>query len=223
MSTENEYIEFIQKVAQYEKNWWLADLVYLQAVKCLDDVRKDLTTLNKDHVDEIIMPFLVTWGQMARSISQVEEKDWNGLVEKLRKQKSNLDHLNKWKLLDITFDNETKEAIKSLYGAVQVKYVGPTSVSKILHLLAPEVLPIWDDQLRGKRPKGYEVKATPEGYVKYMEKMQEIAVKFFPHGADQVIQDISKHLTQGREEILEAKTVAKLIDEFVWTKCHEKG
>jgi len=68
-------------------------------------------------------------------------------------------------------DKEVKERIIKIYKILSsfngVKFVGAT---KVMHFLYPDVFIMWD----GKIIKQYKAKTSPEGYIDFAKKMQEM-------------------------------------------------
>ena len=73
---------------------------------------------------------------------------------------------------DTDFNNEEiKNKIMKIYEIISafegIRYVG---ASKVMHFLCPEMFVMWDSKII----KHYQLKTSPEGYISFMKKMQEM-------------------------------------------------
>lgn len=131
-------------------------------------------------------------------------------------------------LIDVDF-NETLEglgitvgeAICQLYPKLDM-LVGPTGASKVLHLLLPKLIVMWDDCIR----KHYGVEPVDcEDFIEFQTKMKELleeAVKDF----------MSEHRIPGRKDVIQEilklrykdklKPITKLIDEYNWATITQR-
>jgi len=131
-------------------------------------------------------------------------------------------------LLDINLDDkEIEDAIKEAYDSAEVKYIGATAISKILHLLNPELFVMWDDDIRKK----YKVAGSVAGYLEFL--------KLVKREVEEAIEEEARKRGCGKKEIAERicrelpsnklgskyneKTLAKLIDEYNWWIVHYSG
>lgn len=205
------FSRFLHKVAEYEKNQRLAELVYLQAVKELrcDGVTEDICNLKKSHMNEIIKPFLVTWGEMGRHIKQLTESDWEELLHNLQDAQKAFKGLKGKTLLNADFD-ALSDFIKCLFKAMEVNHVGATSKSKILHLLNPELFVMWDDRIR----KEGRYQNTAEGYIKFLKTMKSCAEKIVGETGKSPIEFIDAVYRELQDLNTHRKTLAKLVDEY---------
>ncbi len=71
-------------------------------------------------------------------------------------------------------DKEVKERIIKIYSILSsfngVRFVGAT---KVMHFLHPNVFVMWDRKII----RQYKAKTSPEGYIEFMKKMQEMYKK----------------------------------------------
>ncbi|MEM2179118.1 MAG: hypothetical protein QXI49_07555 [Candidatus Methanomethylicaceae archaeon] len=158
---------------------------------------------------------------MGRSINRVEDSEWEQLTKQLHNYKEAFQKLLNKSLLNINFDNEEiKNAIKKVYNSVKIKHIGATAISKILHLLNPELFVMWDDDIRKK----YKVAGNEKGYLEFL--------KLVKREIEEVIEDKAKKIRCSKEEIIKRicqelpsnklgkeykrKSLAKLIDEYNW-------
>ena len=93
-------------------------------------------------------------------------------------------------------------------------FLGPTGASKALHLLLPNLIVLWDTQIR----KDYGIGDDADGFLKF-QKMMKLLL-------DDAIADFVKEHKVGRHDAIQGilrlrygaqpKGLAKLVDEFNW-------
>jgi hypothetical protein len=130
-----KYADLVEGIRNFENTFWFGEYVYFKALEKLEPVRTDLSKLEtKEHVEGIIKIFLIQWGAMGR-IANRRDLDWEQLAKQLRSSKEAFQKLQGKSLLDIDLDDKrVKDAIKRTYEAAKIKHIGPTTISKILHL-----------------------------------------------------------------------------------------
>lgn len=226
-----KYKELIEKILLNEDVYWFAEFVYFKALEQLRDIREDISKLKlKEHMECVISIFLFQWGQMARTVGR-KGTEWEKLTDNLRSQKGAFQKLQYENLLSINFDDEeVAEHIKNIYGSAKVKNIGATAISKILHLLNPELFVMWDFKIRKMYKDKYPaVRESANGYLEFLKAVQR-EIK-------EAIQEESKRSGRSEQEIVEKictqlpskklgpeynrKTLAKLVDEYNWTVAHE--
>ena len=206
-----EFKEFIIVVKEFEIEVGFADILYLEAIKKLENVRGDLEELKPIIARRIIKPFLATWGRMGRNVER-EDFDWKGLVKNIRMQKENLDELKGETLLKIVFDHRTSDLIRKIYNGIEVRHLGATGISKILHLLNPELFVMWDERIRKQIRKDKVFRGSAEGYLEFLKWMQkELDGATKGHSIDEIWREIDG-------EYIDRKTLPKLADEYCWWK-----
>ncbi|WP_456472867.1 hypothetical protein [Methanocaldococcus sp.] len=202
------YKGFIRMINIWMDRYELDDVIYEKIVKELD--WRTLTP----RIAYNIVRFLELW--RVRNPPR-EPRDIKKLVNVI-KSNSVQRYLNilKGKSLTTLNIDKYKKPIEYLYTELQnIKGVGPTAVTKILHLLNPHVFVMWDEKIRTH----YGIKnenPTSEDYIKFMKKMKCLALKFLKYYArDNNIKNleyaerkISKHHRN--------KPLSKLIDEYNW-------
>ena len=204
--TPEEVVKYIHK---NEEENWLAECIYFGALDALNEVQKDLSKLdNEVHVERVLKPFLIQWGMMIRTLAR-RDVDWAQLGHVLRNLEPLLKILRNKSFLHIRFDD--KEISKTIKGAYEelgsVKHVGATAVSKILHLMNPEIFVMWDEKICGM----YNVRGSTEGYLEFLDKNQRLLEDIFCE------EECNELRSKYRN-----KTLAKLIDEFNWYIANEE-
>lgn len=217
--------EFRKRVEESERRYWLPEFIYFKALENLEDIRADLNKLEQAHVEEIIRMFLINWGRMGRTVER-KDTEWSELTERLRNSNEFFQKLRGLNFLDVEFNEEVTSAIRDAYKSAKVKNIGPTAISKVLHLLNPELFVMWDEDIRDE----YRVKGNANGYIEFLKKMQneidealEEEAKNRGYSKDEVARRICEELTgeKLRRELTRKKTLAKLIDEYNWMLCHQ--
>ncbi|MEM1508498.1 MAG: hypothetical protein QW291_03365 [Thermofilaceae archaeon] len=219
------YRELVESVRNFEDSFWFGEYMYFKALEMLKEVRVDLGRLELErHVKQIIKMFLAQWGRMGRTVDR-KDLDWKQLTEQLRNSKESFQKLQGKTFLDINLeDKEIADAIIKCYSSAKVDYIGATAISKILHLLNPELFVMWDDDIRRK----YKVAGGAKGYLEFL--------KLVKREVEEAIEEEAKKSGCNKKEIVERicrelpsnklgreygrKTLAKLIDEYNWWVVH---
>lgn len=218
-----KYDDLIRKTDEYERGAELGECIYFGALGRLKDVQEDLTKLDDTkHLKRVIKPFLIQWGMMGRAIGR-KSLDWVRLGARLRNLEPEFKELRKRRLLTIDFgDANISAAIRKIYRELDsIKYIGSgTTISKILHLLNPQIFVMWDADIRKTYRKANDcIRETPEGYLEFLKEIQKEVIimledrrKEVRKGLDEIEQEIS-HNYKG-------KTISKIVDEYNYTKAH---
>ena len=218
------YEEFVKKVNKLEQESELAECLYSKALEMIHEVQGDLRKIDDTrHVRRVIRPFLTQWGMMGRVVGR-KDADWQRLGGVLRSLEGEFQKLRGKKLFTTNLeDQEISSAVKTIYGKLRdIRYLGsPTTISKVLHLLNPELFVMWDKDIREKyRRKNHLVRDTPEGYLEFLKEVK----KFL----EEVLIEYQKATGKGLDEIDSElrsnykKTLSKLVDEYNWVEAHWK-
>jgi len=179
----------------------LDDYFYLRIISELD-----LNSLDPIVTYEYIIRFLELWG-VRRASTQLNPIT---LYEKIVELKP---VLNKFNISLLQADLVKHEVdIKHIFREISlIRYVGPTSASKILHLLKPRFFVMWDRNIA----KYYGFDLTANGYFEFLRKMKR-ALSFL------LEEYTRKYSCRNPEEDLSkqygGKPLTKLIDEYNWLK-----
>ena len=219
------YEEFVESIKNYEDSFWFGEYVYFKALEKLEEVRADLKLLETEkHVKQVIKIFLIQWGRMGRAVDR-KDLDWEQLAKQLRNSKESFQKLQGKSLLDLNLDDEEiEDAIKKAYNSAKVKYIGATAISKILHLLNPELFVMWDDDIRKK----YKVAGNAAGYLEFLKIVKKEIEEAIEEEATrrgcskkEIADRICKELPSNKlGPEYSRKTLAKLIDEYNWWRVH---
>jgi hypothetical protein len=227
-----KYADLVEDIRNFEDTFWFGEYVYFKALEKLEPVRTDLNKLEtKEHVKGIIKIFLIQWGMMGGTVNR-KDLDWEQLAKQIRSSKEAFRKLQGKSLLDIDLDDEgVKDAIKRTYEAAKIKHIGPTAISKILHLLNPEIYVMWDEEIRKKYKKKYKITKNAEGYLNFLNRMQVEVKEALGERAKEkgcsereIAEEICRELPSkklGQE--YSRKTLAKLVDEYNWWFAHKKN
>ena len=197
--------EFVEFVNQYEKKYKVLDMTYFKAVKDIRNIKLD--ELTHFHVVSILRPYLLKWGRMGRVLGY---KGCTRIAEKLGEMKNQFDEFQNQTLTTVDIDEKSNK-IKALYDELvnakwksdkgRTKRVGPTSTSKVLHLVIPDLFMIWDNKIR----KTYEFKDNGIEYVRFLASMQNWCKEL-----GMIVENLQTQY---------GKSLTKIIDEYNWKKC----
>jgi hypothetical protein len=215
-----KYKDLIDKVNKYHyKN----EPIYFEAIADLEELRKDLTKLDDTkHLIGIVKPFLIKWGRMGRVVGR-EGLDWRGLGERLRSSEKDFDNLRKERFRTINFEKDKiSDSITSIYGKIDpIEYLGsPTTISKTLHLLNPEIFVMWDRDIRKEYKKeNRRIRDNSEGYLEFLKETQELirdVLNDRKKDSGKELDEIEKEIRNKYKDI----TLAKIIDELNYGAVH---
>ncbi len=103
------------------------------------------------------------------------------------------------------------------------KKKSPVSVAKTLHLIAPNLFPLWDERI-SKKYNCWYYKDPSNAYLKFMKKMKVLSEKIDQEGYIEVLIDrIGRdHLTWRIEDREFHKSILKLLDEYNYARYTKK-
>ena len=197
--------EFLKLVESYENSYEISERVYRDALKKFEIV--ELHNLNENHVDHILKPYFLKWGKMARVLG------FNGcemIGSNLMTMGTQLEKFRQEDLSTIDLINVTSEIVDVYEEIMNIKFkskkgndkrVGPTSASKVLHLVAPNMFIIWDRAIRNY----YGFKETGEEYARFLLNTQNWMKELKP--------------TIERLQHQYERSCVKIVDEYNWIKC----
>jgi len=211
------YKNLIYFIDKYEEEEEFVELLYFEALQRLVAPMNDLRKLDEVlHVERVIKPFLIHWGTMTRVVGR-QNLDWHLLTKTLKKLEPEFSKLRGLKFLEMDFvDPKISNSIEKIFKNIRsIAYIGgPTGLSKIIHLMNPEVFVMWDEGIIGKYHHKYgQIKGTAEGYLRFLRMARvgiEDAFKDYKNLTGKSLENIRTDFQQQYHD----KTVAKLIDEF---------
>lgn len=172
----------------------------------------------EDVLDELIIGFLNSWGCRLPNTSQAALAIRSSLVRAADTVIASADNT----LLDVDLSNRPTAKGHLIAGAYEVMLtahrVGPTTASKILHVLNPALFVMWDMAIRRHYSSVCDSRmASGVDYVVFLRYMQELALSVTEdfasqHGLSESIESyVPRYLGHDRPV-----TLAKLLDEYNW-------
>lgn len=214
------YEEFVKQVNKY---YYKKEPIYFEAIADLEELRKDLTKLDDTkHLIGIVKPFLIKWGRMGRVVGR-EGLDWRGLGERLRSSEKDFGNLREERFQTIDFEkDEISDSITTIYERIDpLEYLGsPTTISKTLHLLNPEIFVMWDIGIRNRfKKKNSYILCNSGGYLEFLKETQREIREALNDRQKMTGNDLDKIEKELRKKY-ENKTLAKLIDQYNYGIAH---
>ncbi len=205
------------------KYYYTKEPIYFEAIADLEELRKDLTKLDDTkHLIGIVKSFLIKWGRMGRVVGR-EGLDWRGLGEGLRSSEKHFGKLREERFQTIDFEKDKiSDSITTIYGKLDpLPYLGsPTTISKTLHLLNPEIFVMWDNDIRKEyKKKNSRIRDNPEGYLEFLKETQKLikdALNDHKKVSGKGLDEIEKEIRNKLKNI----TLAKIIDELNYGAVH---
>lgn len=196
--------EFEDIISKYAEIYELSECIYLNVIKEFSKI-KDLSQLKIIDTKRILEPFLLTWGRMSRVLG----KNGCDLIRKKIIELSNILHrFRSLKLSTINLGKEKNQIIKLFKHISSLKSktrrVGPTGTSKVLHLINPDLFPMWDTKIRIKF-KFY--KGDAEEYFQFLSILK--------HWINDSNLKVKLNVLKKKYH----KSYIKLIDQYSWYKA----
>jgi len=229
-------ITFKQRISQFETDNWFGEYLYFKAIDRVSYPRKAIENLSLVDVTQVMRPFLLMWGQMARTINR-KGTEWEKLHKNLQSKCHVFERFMDLTILEASFDDSIRHDICEVYDAVRVRNIGPTSVGKLLHLLLPDFFVPWDDEIRKNEMNrlGFEKDGQSLSfghscleYARFLEKIHAELNSMLSAASGtegKSITDIIEEVLKIRPEVsterlgpeyIHKKTLAKLFDEYAW-------
>jgi hypothetical protein len=140
------------------------------------------------------------------------------LCSKINELKQQLEQLNlepkQLELLKVNLDNLGQWIRKAFDQIASVRYVGPTSASKILHLLLPGLFVMWDKYIAEE----FRVRMNSQGYLEFLRKSQDTLRSLMNDYRNRGLKD-PKYELYGKYD----KPLTKLLDEYNWLTITRKN
>jgi hypothetical protein len=211
------YRKLLENVGRLEARIGSTEPIYFASIERLGEVREDLTKLDADrHLLGVIKPFLIECGTMARVVGQ-QGLDWTGYGQSIRDMEPHFAKLREKRFITTDFNEEAvSNAVKTVHSGLKrfPKLGGPTVVSKVLHLLNPEIFVMWDGNIRRVyHAKNRHVNEFPEGHLEFVKEAQ----KELKEAVTDHQRETGNSLDQVEQEIggrFKNKTLARIIDEY---------
>lgn len=144
-SSEN----FRKVIEEYFQFFEISECVYRGTMK--EFSQKRLANLTETDTKRILEPFLIMWGRMSRVLG----RDGCEIVrEKITHLSNQLEKYRNKSLIDLNIKKEKQDIIFIFNEFKNTKAtsrnVGQTATSKILHIINPQMFPMWDTKIRSK-------------------------------------------------------------------------
>jgi hypothetical protein len=181
----------------------------------LEKIRRNPEYLTYKEIESILLKFLNDWG------CRITKVNYSSISKVLReffiKNNGRL-YLEE----DIsTFDFDVNESrLEGIFKELdEIKDIGPTSVSKILHITNPCLFVMWDMGIA--KELGYE--HSTKGYFEFLKKMQKYANNILRTFKERFSDEKDLEDFFYRYFKLKRKcTLAKFLDEYNWAKHTKK-
>jgi hypothetical protein len=168
---------------------------------------------NKDK-NKAILSILLSWnfraylrgGRRNLNSKQLNEE----ISDLLNKYSGKIEDLKS--LMKIEFNNENEDFIKELYShLINRKVFGShTGVSKLLHIIKPDLFLMWDIAIRNRYRKKYpHISFSCQGYIEFLKETQKMAKRLFEAKGNQRLKELNKY--NNYEYKL---TIPKALDEY---------
>ena len=199
--------EDLSKIVEiYEKRYGKLEHIYRDVLRKFGTIK--LCNLSEDNIECILNPYFLKWGKMGRVLGF---KGVRRIGDRLKEMDAQLSKFQQEDLITLNLDIMSSK-IANIYDDImntewlskkgKMKRVGPTSASKALHLVAPNLFIIWDRAIRNY----YGFKDNGEGYIRFLANMQDWIRKLKP-----TIERLQKRYK---------KSCTKIIDEYNWMVAH---
>jgi hypothetical protein len=218
-----DYIILLKGVNEFKKEPFPLcpeDRCYTELVQRQRDVWEGLDTITSESVENVVIEFLCRY--MVQYTYRINREELAKALRYLNKHRA---LLAPKRLLDLNFNEsmtfdrgqtsaynvivEMYEAITDVYG------VGPTSASKILHGINPQLFMMWDDNIR---PGFGYFNGDSKDYLNFMADCQKILKKIVKSYQLKFKCDIPVAIKEICEkaypELEVKKSLAKLLDEY---------
>lgn len=181
----------------------------------LERLRNNPDELSIREISEHVILFLNRWKCMVKDDRATAEATKRVLVQSNRV----LRNLRSKTILDIdNLSDLQRNEMVSVYSQFDlIPHFGPTAVSKIVHILKPDLFVMWDDAiLRHYAKMNPQINGTGKGYLAFLSTISKMG--------HEVIRDFRKSYPMGEPEIFLCKklgyslrkSLAKFIDEYNW-------
>ena len=212
-----DYRTLLEGVGLFKRLQVKFDHAYEKYVLDRREVWENLSQIDEDQIKDTIIGFLKAWN--IRNVNRIAP---NSLGRALKELNKYFDVLRGKSLLSLNFDEKVNvdgkemrvsDLIKGIYKRLsEVKGIGSTSASKIMHGAIPELFMMWDENIRS----GYGYASNEVGYIRFMREMQLI------------LRGVIETYGGSQEELCHEaypdakKTLTKLLDEFNYMKFTRK-
>lgn len=193
----------------YQKYW---DRSYFEAYLYLRNYVKHnkIRYIKDEDIKRSISIFFKSWMKMMR-IKWDNPRIIYNIKDAIKIFSPHLEKLKNEKMEELEFGENVRTSIEEIFNGfknieVGRRRLGAVGASKIMHIILPELFPMWDGQMM----YAYGCKNnSAENYIKFMKEMQGKAKELLK-SCNKTKEDLCKEFEFHRER----RTLPKLIDEY---------
>ncbi len=197
---------FRKAIEEFSRIYDISECLYIGTMK--EFAKKELDKLTEIDAKRILEPFLITWGRMSRvlgkkgcDIARLKIIELSDKLEKYRHNSLEDFNINKEKKYLIEIFKEIKNT------KATTRNVGQTATSKILHIINPELFPMWDTKIRIKFGLYH---GSASDYIDFMTETKRW-----------LSSDELKHELEGLSNKYQ-KSKLKILDQYNWYDAWQK-
>lgn len=134
-------------------------------------------------------------------------------------KKDSIEYLNFDSTVKISSKTLRKgEAISHIYDKIsKIRNFGLTSVSKLMHVMNPELFVMWDRKIfEHYREENNRITDTGKGYVEFLKEMKKLAFDIIADFRAQGKSGNPERYLSDKLDLSKTKTLAKFLDEYNW-------
>ncbi len=189
----------------------------------LERLRVNTASLSISDVRWKLIGFLNQWGCRLRDYDDTTARNLHKLIVQIQPQYCKF---NGNSILDLPLSNESlQDEIYQIFSVFLVypnpvyKNFGWTALSKTLHVINPELFPMWDAAIRLEYwSHDRSIDESGRGYIKFMIATQEIAGMLVAEFRNRFGREDLASFLSDRLQIGVSQSLIKFIDEFNWVR-----
>jgi len=195
---EEASISSFEKTLEIWRELYILDDVFYQ--KIISEL--DFRNINPKKTYCYLLRFLELWG-VRRTAVKVDPRKLSETINCLRPLLTDLNH----NLTEVDLQTIEGKVIEVFNKISRVDNIGPTSSSKILHLLIPNLFIMWDREIA----REFDVQMNSGGYVNFLKMCKSIYKKLSEKYKEQGVDNPTAYLLSKFK-----KPLTKLLDEYNW-------
>lgn len=188
----------------------------------LDKLRKNPQSISDEEIENtLIKGFINKWKCRVKNNTE-SARAIKECIDKLKPQLQNLNGIHiETETIDL---NKLKPIIIEIYdeirGSLKDYRFGPTAISKLLHIINPDLFVMWDGKIRDDytKNKNSKIRDSGEGYFTFLEEMRKIAKEIiddFRKSKSSLGADVASYLND-KLKVRYKQSLAKYMDEYNW-------
>ncbi|MCL7389375.1 MAG: hypothetical protein LZ173_05495 [Thaumarchaeota archaeon] len=195
---EEASISSFEKTLEIWRELYILDDVFYE--KIISEL--DFRNINPKKTYCYLLRFLELWG-VRRTAVKVDPRKLSETITCLRPLLTDLNH----NLIEVDLQTIEEKVIEVFNKISRVDNIGPTSSSKILHLLIPNLFIMWDREIA----REFDVQMNSGGYVNFLKMCKSIYEKLSEKYKEQGVDNPTAYLLSKFK-----KPLTKLLDEYNW-------